>query len=161
MCMILWCQWVPFQMFLFNIPGSFSWNHSTNHASVTGETQQSCSKLSLDSKTCLTHGLRQWFFFKQTRCSDPVVIQLPAIIQKKMMGVPYIVFPYNVVTEKQTMDPYEKDLMTICIFFQDCEFSVRVSFLEIYNEELFDLLSPCMDNQKMRLFEDSTRKVRQ
>ncbi|KAL9983099.1 hypothetical protein ACROYT_G005228 [Oculina patagonica] len=40
----------------------------------------------------------------------------------------------------------------------DCEFSVRVSFLEIYNEELFDLLSPSMDNQKMRLFEDSTRK---
>lgn len=40
----------------------------------------------------------------------------------------------------------------------DCEFSVRVSFLEIYNEELFDLLSLSMDNQKMRLFEDSTRK---
>ncbi|XP_073239659.1 kinesin-like protein KIF11 [Porites lutea] len=40
----------------------------------------------------------------------------------------------------------------------DCEFSVRVSFLEIYNEELFDLLSPSLDNQKMRLFEDSTRK---
>ena len=44
--------------------------------------------------------------------------------------------------------------------FQDCEFSVRVSFLEIYNEELFDLLSPSLDSQKMRLFEDSTRKVR-
>ena len=37
---------------------------------------------------------------------------------------------------------------------------MRVSFLEIYNEELFDLLSPSLDNQKMRLFEDSTRKVR-
>ena len=48
-----------------------------------------------------------------------------------------------------------------CTFFvfQECEFSVRVSFLEIYNEELFDLLSPTMDNQKMRLFEDSARKV--
>lgn len=46
------------------------------------------------------------------------------------------------------------------IVFQDCEFSVRVSFLEIYNEELFDLLSLSMDNQKMRLFEDATRKVR-
>lgn len=46
------------------------------------------------------------------------------------------------------------------LVFQDCEFSVRVSFLEIYNEELFDLLSLSMDNQKMRLFEDSTRKVR-
>ncbi|PFX29238.1 kinesin-like protein KIF11 [Stylophora pistillata] len=40
----------------------------------------------------------------------------------------------------------------------DCEFSVRVSFLEIYNEELFDLLSSSLDSQKMRLFEDSTRK---
>ena len=37
---------------------------------------------------------------------------------------------------------------------------MRVSFLEIYNEELFDLLSPSLDNQKMRLFEDSARKVR-
>ena len=37
---------------------------------------------------------------------------------------------------------------------------MRVSFLEIYNEELFDLLSLSMDNQKMRLFEDSARKVR-
>lgn len=40
----------------------------------------------------------------------------------------------------------------------ECEYSVRVSFLEIYNEELFDLLSPSLDNQKMRLFEDATRK---
>ncbi|RMX41272.1 hypothetical protein pdam_00012372, partial [Pocillopora damicornis] len=40
----------------------------------------------------------------------------------------------------------------------DCEFSVRVSFLEIYNEELFDLLSSSLDSQKMRLFEDSSRK---
>lgn len=40
----------------------------------------------------------------------------------------------------------------------ECEYSVRVSFLEIYNEELFDLLSPSLDNQKMRLFEDSARK---
>ncbi len=38
------------------------------------------------------------------------------------------------------------------------EFSVRVSFLEIYNEELFDLLSPVEDQNKLRLFEDSTRK---
>ena len=32
--------------------------------------------------------------------------------------------------------------------------------IEIYNEELFDLLNLSMDNQKMRLFEHSTRKVR-
>ena len=40
------------------------------------------------------------------------------------------------------------------------EFSVRVSFLELYNEELFDLLSTTEDNSKLRIFEDSTRKVR-
>lgn len=57
------------------------------------------------------------------------------------------------------MDCNENELMMNFIIFQDCEFSVRVSFLEIYNEELFDLLSLSMDNQKMRLFEDSTRKV--
>ena len=38
------------------------------------------------------------------------------------------------------------------------EFSVRVSLLEIYNEELFDLLSTD-DSAKLRIFEDSTRKV--
>lgn len=59
------------------------------------------------------------------------------------------------------MDCYENEQMINCTVFQDCEFSVRVSFLEIYNEELFDLLSLSMDNQKMRLFEDSTRKVRE
>lgn len=40
----------------------------------------------------------------------------------------------------------------------DSEYSVRVSFLEIYNEELFDLLSPAEDQQKLRLFEDVARK---
>ena len=39
------------------------------------------------------------------------------------------------------------------------EYSVRVSFLELYNEELFDLLSSGTDNSKLRIFEDSTRKV--
>lgn len=38
------------------------------------------------------------------------------------------------------------------------EFSVRVSLLEIYNEELFDLLSTD-DSAKLRIFEDSARKV--
>jgi len=42
---------------------------------------------------------------------------------------------------------------------EDCaEFSVRVSFLEIYNEELFDLLGNSLDTQKLRLFEDNTKK---
>ena len=39
------------------------------------------------------------------------------------------------------------------------EFSVRVSFLELYNEELFDLLSVTEDNSKLRIFEDASRKV--
>ncbi|XP_011640867.1 kinesin-like protein Klp61F [Pogonomyrmex barbatus] len=38
------------------------------------------------------------------------------------------------------------------------EYTVRVSFLELYNEELFDLLSPNDDASKIRLYEDSTRK---
>ena len=43
---------------------------------------------------------------------------------------------------------------------EECaEFSVRVSFLEIYNEELFDLLGTSLDSQKLRLFEDTTKKV--
>ena len=42
---------------------------------------------------------------------------------------------------------------------QASDFSVRVSMLELYNEELFDLLSPHDSTQKLRLFEDSTRKV--
>lgn len=40
------------------------------------------------------------------------------------------------------------------------EYSVRVSFLELYNEELFDLLSVGEDNSKLRIFEDASRKVR-
>ena len=42
------------------------------------------------------------------------------------------------------------------------EYSVRVSFLEIYNEELFDLLSTATctadDSKKLRLFEDNRSK---
>ena len=36
---------------------------------------------------------------------------------------------------------------------------MRVSFLEIYNEDLFDLLGSSLDSQKLRIFEDSARKV--
>jgi len=38
------------------------------------------------------------------------------------------------------------------------EYSVRVSFLELYNEELFDLLSACDDTSRLRLYEDATRR---
>eukprot|EP00118_Oscarella_pearsei_P000713 m.5620 g.5620 ORF g.5620 m.5620 type:complete len:1042 (+) comp13653_c0_seq1:66-3191(+) len=41
---------------------------------------------------------------------------------------------------------------------QDIEFSVRVSFLELYNEELFDLLAGGEGTSPLRLFEDSARK---
>ena len=34
------------------------------------------------------------------------------------------------------------------------ESTVRVSFLELYNEEIFDLLSPPSDLSKLRLFDD-------
>ncbi|CAL1261885.1 unnamed protein product [Larinioides sclopetarius] len=40
---------------------------------------------------------------------------------------------------------------------ENVEFSVRVSFLELYNEELFDLLSST-DFSRLRLYEDSNRK---
>lgn len=40
------------------------------------------------------------------------------------------------------------------------EFSVKVSLLEIYNEELFDLLSPCDDvSERLQLFDDPRNKV--
>jgi hypothetical protein len=38
------------------------------------------------------------------------------------------------------------------------EYSVRVSFVELYNEELKDLLSPAEDTRKLRIFEDTTKK---
>jgi len=40
----------------------------------------------------------------------------------------------------------------------DAEFSVRVSFLELYNEEIFDLLSAHDDTTRLRLYEDNTKK---
>ena len=40
------------------------------------------------------------------------------------------------------------------------EFSIRVSFLELYNEELFDLLGSSIDPLKLRIYEDNSKKVR-
>ena len=57
---------------------------------------------------------------------------------------------------------HSNKIVYLCLlYFQDCaEFSARVSFLEIYNEELFDLLaSGSLESQKLRLFEDATKKV--
>ena len=42
---------------------------------------------------------------------------------------------------------------------QEVEFSVRVSYLELYNEELFDLLGSGEDPLRLRIYEDNTRKV--
>ena len=50
--------------------------------------------------------------------------------------------------------------MYILLFQNVSEFSIRVSFLELYNEELFDLLAPGEDSgNRLRIFEDSVRKV--
>ncbi|CAG8664671.1 7880_t:CDS:2, partial [Paraglomus occultum] len=38
------------------------------------------------------------------------------------------------------------------------EYSVRVSFVELYNEELKDLLSPTEDTRKLKIFEDLAKK---
>ncbi|KAL7061565.1 hypothetical protein AAHC03_0708 [Spirometra sp. Aus1] len=39
-----------------------------------------------------------------------------------------------------------------------CDFSIRVSFLELYNEELFDLLASGEDCSRLTIYDDSTRK---
>lgn len=42
----------------------------------------------------------------------------------------------------------------------NAEFSVKVSLLEIYNEELFDLLSPSPDvTERLQMFDDPRNKV--
>ncbi len=45
------------------------------------------------------------------------------------------------------------------LIFQDVEFSVRVSFLELYNEELFDLLNRSAEHARLRIYDDTTKKV--
>ena len=51
------------------------------------------------------------------------------------------------------------DIMHMYNVFKDCEFSMRVSYLELYNEELFDLLGANEVNTKMKIFDDSHKKV--
>ncbi|XP_049518142.1 kinesin-like protein KIF11 [Dermacentor silvarum] len=41
---------------------------------------------------------------------------------------------------------------------QDLKFTIKVSFLELYNEELFDLLSALEGTSRLNIFEDSSRK---
>lgn len=40
----------------------------------------------------------------------------------------------------------------------DQEYSVKVSFLELYNEDAYDLLSPIDDTTKLKIFDDSQKK---
>lgn len=40
----------------------------------------------------------------------------------------------------------------------DSEFTVRVSFLELYNEDTYDLLSPIDDTTKLKIFDDAQKK---
>ena len=40
------------------------------------------------------------------------------------------------------------DIIILIALFQDAEFSVRVSYLELYNEEIFDLLSAADDTTR-------------
>ncbi|KAL3863235.1 hypothetical protein ACJMK2_005000 [Sinanodonta woodiana] len=41
---------------------------------------------------------------------------------------------------------------------QEVEFSIRVSFIELYNEELFDLLGSLEDTLRLKIYEDNARK---
>lgn len=41
---------------------------------------------------------------------------------------------------------------------QELEFTIKISFLELYNEELFDLLSASEDTTRLKIYEDSARK---
>ncbi|CAL1287141.1 unnamed protein product [Larinioides sclopetarius] len=43
---------------------------------------------------------------------------------------------------------------------QECDFEVNVSFLELYNEEIFDLLSKSDDLTKLKLYDSSKGSVR-
>ena len=46
------------------------------------------------------------------------------------------------------------------VFQKTEEYSVRVSYLELYNEELYDLLAPASnDRERLRIFDDSSKKV--
>lgn len=48
----------------------------------------------------------------------------------------------------------------VFLLFKGLEFTVRVSFLEIYNEELIDLLgAESVENPKLKIYEDVTKKV--
>ena len=49
-------------------------------------------------------------------------------------------------------------LFTVLNSSNCCEYSVKISFMELYNEELSDLLSDSNEAEKLRIFDDPNRK---
>jgi kinesin family protein 11 len=49
-------------------------------------------------------------------------------------------------------------LFTVLNSLNCCEYSVKISFMELYNEELSDLLSDSNETEKLRIFDDPNRK---
>ena len=49
-------------------------------------------------------------------------------------------------------------LFTCLNSISNCEYSVKISFIELYNEELSDLLTENNDNDKLRIYDDPERK---
>ena len=49
-------------------------------------------------------------------------------------------------------------LFTVLNTLNCCEYSVKISFIELYNEDLSDLLSESPENEKLRIFDDPARK---
>ncbi|KAL1419131.1 hypothetical protein MTO96_005243 [Rhipicephalus appendiculatus] len=72
-------------------------------------------------------------------------------IAEVMMGYNCTVFAYGQTGTGKTFTMEE-------LQSQDLEFTIKVSFLELYNEELFDLLSAHEDTSRMKIYEDSSRK---
>ena len=58
----------------------------------------------------------------------------------------------------QAPPPHHGSLDTLREQSDSLEYSVKISFLELYNEEIFDLLSGIEDTSKLRLYEDAYKK---
>ena len=49
-------------------------------------------------------------------------------------------------------------LFTCLNSISSCEYSVKISFIELYNEELSDLLTVTNENDKLKIFDDPANK---
>lgn len=54
--------------------------------------------------------------------------------------------------------PRAIDQLIDALHNQQTEFTIRVSYLELYNEDAYDLLSPLSDTNKLRIYNDAERK---